>query len=63
MEEKERHPDDELDEWITNQANQMILELHEPIRNEERWEIADRYLRTAYKKGQYDIIQDMTDTR
>jgi hypothetical protein len=36
------------------QARKLVEDLHEPIANEVRWEIATRYLKKAYDQGYRD---------
>lgn len=32
-------------------AKELVADLHEPMKNEERWEISDKYLHEAWRIG------------
>jgi hypothetical protein len=38
-------------QYSSKLAQGLVLELHEPMKNEERWEIADRFLFEAWRTG------------
>lgn len=48
---------------VTNDlVKELIEELHEPINNEERWDIASKYLGMSYMAGFADGTQAQADT-